>query len=156
MLPYGRLESRVGETSVDLKPGPGFYAREVVEPAVMRKASSNAFVSKVSRFAREEKHSRLRSFSSKHFSHVCIAAIASQVSIFLFLFNDRSTIIVMNLFPISWWNVFIPASLASSSTVVESPPRLSSTSEFMNTTDRLLGKPTCPSCTDWSVDRLSP
>ena len=42
-----------GETSVDLKPGPGFYAREVVEPAVMRKASSNAFVSKVSRFARE-------------------------------------------------------------------------------------------------------
>ncbi|QDZ17541.1 hypothetical protein HOP50_01g00500 [Chloropicon primus] len=37
----------------DGKPGPGFYEKDVISPSMRRKASSNAFVSRVSRFAKE-------------------------------------------------------------------------------------------------------
>ena len=38
---------------VDGKPGPGFYEKDVISPSVVKRASSNAFVSRVSRLAKE-------------------------------------------------------------------------------------------------------
>ena len=38
---------------VDGKPGPGFYEKDVISPSVVKRASSNAFVSRVSRFTKE-------------------------------------------------------------------------------------------------------
>ena len=39
--------------TVDGKPGPGFYEKDVISPSIKKRATSNAFVSRVSRFAKE-------------------------------------------------------------------------------------------------------